>query len=241
MEKLKSSLKSLQGGITNIKPSATCIQEPKTQSFREVGIHSSFCRLYCDSAAASASSSDHPNINHQPPIGILVLQPDEENVCSDAPTMSSSSSSTSPTRSTRENDGVDNLPLGPISSKRFFFSPRTTNCIMEEAKPGTGVRQLGDTKSRNASFCDGSMTVTMDSQDPYCDFRASMEEMVAAHELWDWRCLQELLHCYLRLNEEKQHKVIVLAFTDLLMQPMSRTKEGHPSAPRHLTCYPGEM
>ncbi|URE28152.1 hypothetical protein MUK42_18008 [Musa troglodytarum] len=211
MEKLKSSLKSLQGGITNIKPSATCIQEPKTQSFREVGIHSSFCRLYCDSAAASASSSDHPNINHQPPIGILVLQPDEENVCSDAPTMSSSSSSTSPTRSTRE------------------------------AKPGTGVRQLGDTKSRNASFCDGSMTVTMDSQDPYCDFRASMEEMVAAHELWDWRCLQELLHCYLRLNEEKQHKVIVLAFTDLLMQPMSRTKEGHPSAPRHLTCYPGEM
>ncbi|CAL9146297.1 unnamed protein product [Musa hybrid cultivar] len=240
MEKLKSSLKSLQGAITNIKPSPTCIQEPKTQSFREVGIHSSFCRLYCDFAAASASSSDHLKLNHQPPIGILVLQPDEENVCSDAPTMSSSSS-TSPTRSTRENNDVDNLPLGPISSKRFFFSPRTTNCIMEEAKPGTGVPQLADTKSRNASFCDGSMTVTMESQDPYCDFRASMEEMVAAHELWDWRCLQELLHCYLRLNEEKQHKVIVLAFMDLLMQPMSRTKEGHPSAPRHLTWYPGEM
>nr|QSH71647.1 CBL-interacting protein kinase [Hedychium coronarium] len=45
--------------------------------------------------------------------------------------------------------------------------------------------------------------------------RASMEEMVTALELRKWHSLQELLHCYLKVNQRKNHKAIVLAFMDL--------------------------
>lgn len=48
-------------------------------------------------------------------------------------------------------------------------------------------------------------------------FRSSMEEMVVAAGVADWRSLQELLHCYLKLNERRTHKIILLAFVDLVM------------------------
>ncbi|URD96307.1 hypothetical protein MUK42_29745 [Musa troglodytarum] len=99
---------------------------------------------------------------------------------------------------------------------------------MEEAKPELGTRKvlaLGNMLSMRAAFYDESITMTMSSEDPYQDFRASMEEMVVAHELKEWHSLQELLNCYLRLNERKNHKVIVLAFVDLLMHLMDQDKD----------------
>lgn len=62
-----------------------------------------------------------------------------------------------------------------------------------------------------------SIAMAIASRDPYGDFRSSMEEMVVAHGLWDWSGLKELLQCYLRVNEKKTHKIIILAFVDLLM------------------------
>ncbi|URD88529.1 atofp18 ofp18 [Musa troglodytarum] len=99
-------------------------------------------------------------------------------------------------------------PGGPLSSDRFFFSPCTTKSIMEEAKTEKSTPN--------------SITMAMSSSDPYQDFRSSMEEMVAAHGLREWHSLQELLQCYLRLNEKKNHKVIVMAFVDLLMHLMDQ-------------------
>ncbi|THU73567.1 hypothetical protein C4D60_Mb04t24220 [Musa balbisiana] len=89
----------------------------------------------------------------------------------------------------------EDLPRGPISSKRFFFSPHATKSIMEEAKPELGTRKvlaLGNTLSMNDAFYDESIAMTMSSEDPYQDFRASMEEMVVAHEPKEWDSLQEL-------------------------------------------------
>ncbi|WOL09995.1 transcription repressor OFP13-like [Canna indica] len=227
MDRLKSSFKSLQDVITNIKPTPTCIQQPQTLSFREADhLYSGLCtRLYPShddddddfffSATPSPSTScvdDEITYPGPPPIDILLPHLDDD--CN----MSSSSLRTITVLNEDASLGGDFEP-GPVSSKRFFFSPRTTNSIMEEAKPP----ESGATAA--ASFCEGSRMVSLASRDPYLDFRASMEEMVAAHELRDWRCLQELLHCYLRLNEKKHHKVIVLAFVDLLMQLMSRDKE----------------
>ncbi|URD88866.1 ovate family protein 13 [Musa troglodytarum] len=117
---------------------------------------------------------------------------------------------------------------GAICSTRFFFSPCTTKSIMEEAKPETGILKAQRTIKAalgKASFYEESITMSISSEDPYQDFRASMEEMVVAHELREWHSLQELLHCYLRLNERKNHKVIMLAFVDLLMQLMEMEKE----------------
>ncbi|URE40902.1 atofp18 ofp18 [Musa troglodytarum] len=56
----------------------------------------------------------------------------------------------------------------------------------------------------------------MESEDPYRDFRLSMEEMVVAHGLRDWERLEELLVWYLRVNGKKTHGFIVGAFVDLL-------------------------
>lgn len=104
---------------------------------------------------------------------------------------------------------------------------------MEEAKPELGTRKvlaLGNTLSMNDAFYDESIAMTMSSEDPYQDFRASMEEMVVAHEPKEWDSLQELPNWYLRLIERKNHKVIVLAFVDLLMHLMDQDKEVLPES-----------
>ncbi|URD88525.1 atofp18 ofp18 [Musa troglodytarum] len=189
METLKSSFKHLQGAITSFKPiSPICIQEAKTQSFREGDLFSAF---RCSTSSTSFALEEE-----------LTAMP-----------MPSSS------------------PGGPLSSDRFFFSPCTTKSIMEEAKtekstpnvpPSTGKAAAATTTTTRDSFYHESITMAMSSSDPYQDFRSSMEEMVAAHGLREWHSLQELLQCYLRLNEKKNHKVIVMAFVDLLMHLMDQ-------------------
>ncbi|XP_074576312.1 transcription repressor OFP13-like [Curcuma longa] len=175
MERLKSSLKSLHGAITDVKPTVP-----------------TFFHLHGND---SPTTSSNPSLVDQSYL-----------------TMPSSSSSSRTIRAV--DDDIESFALGKVSSKRFFFSPLTTNSIMEEAK----LKAANGEYSRRCSFCDGCTTVAIASRDPYRDFRASMEEMVAAHGLREWPRLEELLHCYLRLNEEKHHRVIVLAFAYLLLQ-----------------------
>ncbi|KAJ6405643.1 hypothetical protein OIU84_013574 [Salix udensis] len=66
-----------------------------------------------------------------------------------------------------------------------------------------------------------STAVSTYSEDPYMDFRRSMQEMVDARDLVDakanWEYLHELLSCYLSLNPKSTHKFIVGAFADLLV------------------------
>ncbi|KAI3941436.1 hypothetical protein MKW92_025187, partial [Papaver armeniacum] len=50
--------------------------------------------------------------------------------------------------------------------------------------------------------------MVMDSEDPYVDFRTSMEEMVESRGLKDWDCLEELLSWYLKVNGKKNHGYI---------------------------------
>ncbi|KAJ4970241.1 hypothetical protein NE237_003340 [Protea cynaroides] len=74
-----------------------------------------------------------------------------------------------------------------LRSERLFFEPGESNSILEEAKAG------------GFPFKE-SLVFFMESKDPYVDFRTSMEEMVEAHGLKDWKCLEELLGWYLRVN-----------------------------------------
>ncbi|RCV37114.1 hypothetical protein SETIT_8G037200v2 [Setaria italica] len=69
----------------------------------------------------------------------------------------------------------------------------------------------------SASLVEESVAVALDSEDPFGDFRASMEEMVSAHGLRDWPALQEMLLWYLRINGKHNHALIVGAFVDLLV------------------------
>ncbi|XP_047977964.1 transcription repressor OFP13-like [Salvia hispanica] len=91
--------------------------------------------------------------------------------------------------------------IGGLRSDRLFFDPGETSSILAEAFPyGERVRVMA-----------------MDSNDPFLDFRSSMAEMVEAHGLKSWGCLEELLTCYLRVNEKANHGYIVGAFVDLLI------------------------
>ncbi|RVW44451.1 hypothetical protein VitviT2T_012465 [Vitis vinifera] len=91
-----------------------------------------------------------------------------------------------------------------LRSERLFFEPGETSSILEEAKGG------------GFPFKE-SVVLSMESEDPYVDFRRSMEEMAEAHGLKDWESLEELLSWYLRVNEKQNHGYIIGAFVDLLV------------------------
>ncbi|XP_057778012.1 transcription repressor OFP15-like [Salvia miltiorrhiza] len=97
--------------------------------------------------------------------------------------------------------------IGGLRSDRLFFEPGETNSILEEAA-----------KARAFPYSGGGVKImAMDSDDPFLDFRSSMAEMVVAHGIKRWECLEELLTCYLRVNEKGNHGYIVGAFVDLLI------------------------
>lgn len=103
------------------------------------------------------------------------------------------------------NDGesLETLVRG-VRSERLFFEPGDTSSILEEAKA-------------NGFLFKESVVLAMESEDPYEDFKRSMEEMVESHGVKDWEGLEELLSWYLRVNGRNNHGFIVGAFVDLLI------------------------
>ncbi|OAY84799.1 Transcription repressor OFP14 [Ananas comosus] len=121
---------------------------------------------------------------------------------------------------------------GPVrSSDRFFVSPATTsNSIMlDRAGPATSASSSSseeEEEEEDTSAAEGgeddvaAAAVVTFSKDPYEDFRRSMREMVDARRVdasqpLDWDFMEELLFCYLELNDKSVHKYILTAFTDL--------------------------
>ncbi|CAL1360447.1 unnamed protein product [Linum trigynum] len=115
------------------------------------------------------------------------------------------------------------------SDRRRLFSPdETSSSILrrkdssptaeEEADRG-GDGGGGGGENLLYPFNDGgaaAVALTLDSRDPFEDFKASMAEMVEAHALRDWESLEQLLGCYLKVNGRSNHGYIVGAFVDLL-------------------------
>ncbi|CAK9166843.1 unnamed protein product [Ilex paraguariensis] len=91
-----------------------------------------------------------------------------------------------------------------VRSERLFFEPGGTSSI------------LVDAKADEFPFKE-SVALAMESENPYMDFKKSMEEMVESHGLKDWECLEELLGWYLKINGKMNHGFIVGAFVDLLI------------------------
>ncbi|XP_047340809.1 transcription repressor OFP13-like [Impatiens glandulifera] len=98
-----------------------------------------------------------------------------------------------------------------LKSKRLFYDPdgsRSLLCTRES------IRSDHD---QGFPFEKISVALEMDSDDPYGDFRKSMEEMVEIIGLRDWESMEELLGWYLRMNGKMNHGFIVGAFADLLV------------------------
>ncbi|GAB4836233.1 hypothetical protein Ancab_001148 [Ancistrocladus abbreviatus] len=121
------------------------------------------------------------------------------------------------------------------ATSRLFFEPGgETSSILDQGADTNSTKIDDSTINKEKGFAEeddddhhhavvnenpfeSSVALAMESEDPYGDFRRSMEEMVEIHGLMsDWRCLEELLSWYLRVNGEKNHAYIVGAFVDLL-------------------------
>ncbi|KAG9135917.1 hypothetical protein Leryth_002625 [Lithospermum erythrorhizon] len=94
------------------------------------------------------------------------------------------------------------------SSERLFFEPEQTKSI-----------------SRNEIQFEGeilpfkeSVVVVMASNDPYGDFKKSMQEMIESHGLKDLESWDKLLEWYLKMNDKKHHGFIVEAFIDMFLE-----------------------
>ncbi|XP_061338559.1 transcription repressor OFP14-like [Gastrolobium bilobum] len=149
-------------------------------------------------------------------------------------------------------------PRDLCGSARFFVSPGFSGSLMEDALTSmtttTTCDEAGST-SITTTTLNGSPSNSQDlkeamdhtlpencialltySPNPYEDFRRSMQEMVEAR-FWnrerviDWDFMEEILFCYLNLNEKKSHKFILAAFVDLTTV-MRRNLETAPAKPR---------
>ncbi|CAL9046054.1 unnamed protein product, partial [Musa banksii] len=87
-----------------------------------------------------------------------------------------SNSSSGEWESFSDGDAVEAVIHGLRSSDRLFFEPGTTSSMVEEAAKS----------DVDGTPFEGSIAMAVDSEDPYRDFKQSMEEMLLAHGVGDW-------------------------------------------------------
>ncbi|KAJ7962978.1 Transcription repressor like [Quillaja saponaria] len=115
---------------------------------------------------------------------------------------------TSMTTTTSSNEG---------STSTSTSTTTTTTTINDNSTPNSH----DDVSGKNTKLPEDCIAVLTYSPSPYEDFRRSMHEMVEArvrnNEGVDWEFMEELLFCYLNLNEKKSYRFILSAFSDLIV------------------------
>ncbi|CAN4126390.1 unnamed protein product [Withania somnifera] len=154
---------------------------------------------------------------------------------------SSSESASFSTESDETGEPQIELIIKGVRSERLFFEPNcTSSLILEEHKASQDHQNQNQEPEKDGdddqeSPFTESVVLAMESDDPYLDFKKSIEEMVESHEIKDWESLQELLGWYLKMNGKINHGFIIGAFVDLLIEfspPPSGTSDSMTS-----TCY----
>lgn len=112
-----------------------------------------------------------------------------------------------------------------LSSDSSESSFRQTGVKRNESKgkgkgKGKGkARPRGLGKKRDVMTLEGkvkdSFAVVKRSSDPYNDFRTSMVEMIIERQIFGGKDLEDLLQCFLSLNSQCHHRVIVEVFTEI--------------------------
>lgn len=123
---------------------------------------------------------------------------------------SESASATNSTAATESEESLETVVRG-ARSERLFFEPEDTSSILEKSKAIESI------ESEPRLGFKESLIVSIESENPYEDFRKSMEEMVESHGVKDWDGLEELLGWYLKANWKNNHRFIIGAFVDLLI------------------------
>ncbi|MBA0716771.1 hypothetical protein Golax_015576 [Gossypium laxum] len=126
-----------------------------------------------------------------------------------------SNSSESPSFSTASDESRTGAGTGGVDSVETVIQGvrlRSERLFYEPSEPKLGA------ESETESPYKETTVLSMESMDPFVDFRDSMEAMVESHGLKDWESLEELLGWYLKANGESSHGYILGAFIDLLLK-----------------------
>ncbi|GMH22210.1 hypothetical protein Nepgr_024053 [Nepenthes gracilis] len=122
--------------------------------------------------------------------------------------------------------GFFNTPPDLCGSHRFFVSSGSSSSLIEDAKTHgeSASTSTSKTVANDGMVLPGQdyiVTLTAAPTNPYEDFRRSMKQVIETrvkeNRSVDWDFIEELLLCYLRLNEKQQHKYILGAFVDLIL------------------------
>ncbi|KAG8086594.1 hypothetical protein GUJ93_ZPchr0010g8040 [Zizania palustris] len=110
-----------------------------------------------------------------------------------------------------------------LRSDRLFFDPDVSPVAATSVLINKAATKKKKKKKVEVKEFDGVTAMSIESSNPYGDFRASMEAMVARHGSGakDWRWLEEMLGWYLRVNAKSTHGLVVRAFVDLLVAASS--------------------
>ncbi|XP_010553202.1 PREDICTED: transcription repressor OFP1-like [Tarenaya hassleriana] len=138
-------------------------------------------------------------------------------------------------RSTTSDGEVPALLLPPIKTKPVQDAEASPNANANRRKPNvttsSGVRLRPNSRRRvftgkgvktvrppaSAGFSD-SFVVVKTSMDPYGDFKASMMEMIVENRIRAKKDLEELLACYLSLNSDEYHDIIIRVFKQIWLE-----------------------
>ncbi|KAL1565767.1 transcription repressor OFP1-like [Salvia divinorum] len=85
-------------------------------------------------------------------------------------------------------------------------------------KPGGRRRRNGEEEGKRGAFFSESFAIVKASFDPEKDFKESMMEMIVENNLRESKDLEELLACYLSLNSNNYHDLIIKAFEQIWAQ-----------------------
>ncbi|OIT21890.1 PREDICTED: transcription repressor OFP2-like [Nicotiana attenuata] len=114
-----------------------------------------------------------------------------------------------------------------ISTKRENSAPRksSTGVKLRGKIQGHGRKSMSsskkrvskkeNSKSKRRSFSSGSFAIVKASFDPQKDFRESMMEMIVENNIKASKDLEHLLACYLSLNSDEYHHLIIKAFEQI--------------------------
>ncbi|KAJ3677927.1 hypothetical protein LUZ60_001730 [Juncus effusus] len=138
------------------------------------------------------------------------------------PKYTTSSSSLSSTTLTTATTTTDTWDPPSFTTNSLFYEPpfilnegrtnSSSNANSTERKARRKKRGGSGTGNR---VMRESVPVTVDSNEPYEDFRESMVQMIVEKEIYAWDDLNELLHQFLSLNSPRHHPLILHAFADL--------------------------
>ncbi|KAF8668296.1 hypothetical protein HU200_052352 [Digitaria exilis] len=198
-----SSSSSMSSSSFSVWQWTSCGLHPRTISFRE--------ELEEEADGYGSQLHDNDNDRHM----VAMKQPAYYK------TMSSVDDSSMPT-----SDAEAEAVISALRSDRLFFEPEDTSSFKQPmTKQAVDEDEDMAMSSKSAAateaFFGGGMATSVESRNPYRDFRESMEEMVMSQAQGgvnkDWRWLEEMLGWYLRANGKSTHGFIVGAFVDLLV------------------------